>query len=272
MKTCRFTTMAMAAGILCAGTAQAGSLDPTNSPASTMHTLEEIYQKQVSTYEKVEAFVSPQTLSETTTVVNAGYYQATTLDAVDVDLAPGNIKKDVTLFGVTGTFAGMIAIEMTGQTNTYREGDDAWWSTNGVGLAWPDPRFTVVTNGADVMVTDNLTGLTWVKAPHSLSGNSVGQTWPNAIDFCNNLVYGTYSDWRLPNVRELLSLISYGSVSPALPPGHPFTGIQPDGGYWSATTFKSEINRAMYLLMNHGGISVNDKGYAFLVWPVRGGQ
>lgn len=33
------------------------------------------------------------------------------------------------------------------------------------------------------------------------------------------------SQWRLPNVRELQSLIDYGEYNPALPTGHPFTGV-----------------------------------------------
>ncbi|NIO68243.1 MAG: DUF1566 domain-containing protein, partial [Anaerolineae bacterium] len=42
-------------------------------------------------------------------------------------------------------------------------------------------------------------------------------------------------DWRLPNVRELQSLIDYGRQTPALPSGHPFTGVQ-SSLYWSSTT------------------------------------
>jgi len=52
-----------AVGLLAAGRAMAGSLDPTNASGPTMHTLEEIYPKQVDTDQKVGAFVSPQTLS-----------------------------------------------------------------------------------------------------------------------------------------------------------------------------------------------------------------
>ena len=79
-----------------------GTLDPTNAPGPTMHTLEEIYQRQVAIYQKAETIATPQTLSATTTVVEAGYYEATTLSVVDADLATVNVKSGVTIFGVAG--------------------------------------------------------------------------------------------------------------------------------------------------------------------------
>lgn len=45
-----------------------------------------------------------KTLSAANDTVSAGYYAATTLSAVDTDLAAGNIKKDVVVFGITGTY------------------------------------------------------------------------------------------------------------------------------------------------------------------------
>ena len=85
----------LTAELFVAGKAMAGSLEPTSAPGPTMHTLEEIYQK-------VNAFGQFQTLSATTTVVNAGYYAATNLAAVDPDLATGNIRGGTTIFGVAG--------------------------------------------------------------------------------------------------------------------------------------------------------------------------
>jgi len=58
------------------------------------------------------------------------------------------------------------AVAQTGQTISYRTGDDGDLET---GVAWPNPRFADLDDGT---VKDNLTGLEWVRAPHSLSGNS----------------------------------------------------------------------------------------------------
>jgi hypothetical protein len=94
----------LAAGMLMAGRAMAGNLNPTNAPGPTMHTLEEIYQK-------VGAFVSPQILSATTTVVNAGYYATTNLTQVDTDLKAENIATNVTIFGIAGTLSTQAGVQ-----------------------------------------------------------------------------------------------------------------------------------------------------------------
>jgi hypothetical protein len=95
-------------------------------------------------------------------------------------------------------------------------------------------------------VTDNLTGLMWTK-----NANIWGTlTWNTAIDSCEGYSLAGYSDWRLPNRRELESLIDASRSSPALPLGHPFTGVQsshycssstdadntPTRGAWTCTT------------------------------------
>jgi hypothetical protein len=64
------------------------------------------------------------------------------------------------------------------------------------GVAWPSPRFTV--DGTGLCVTDNLTGLMWVRPP-----DSIFRTWANALTYANGLSLCGYDDWRLPNRKEL---------------------------------------------------------------------
>ncbi len=70
----------------------------------------------------------------------------------------------------------------------------------GKGIAWPRPRFTDNGNGT---VTDNLTGLIWLK-----NANCFGlRAWNDAVSDCNGLNSGecglsddsNAGDWRLPN-------------------------------------------------------------------------
>jgi formylglycine-generating enzyme required for sulfatase activity len=167
----------------------------------------------------------------------------------------------------------MCPVPKSGQTTSYQAGDDGDLE---LGIAWPNPRFTIVTNGADLTVTDNLTGLEWIKAPHALPGNSSSKSWNSAIDFCNSLVYAGKSDWRLPSRKELMSLIDYGRYSPALPAGNPFVGVQ-NGYYWSGTSYANQTNYAWPVSMSEGsmdcysvGSGFGNKSGSYYVWAVRG--
>ncbi|MDD2240361.1 MAG: hypothetical protein PHO14_09365 [Kiritimatiellae bacterium] len=61
----------------------------------------------------------------------------------DMDLVAENFKKDVVIFGVTGTFegdsGGAITVPKTGQAMSFQTGGDGDVE---MGVAWPDPRFT----------------------------------------------------------------------------------------------------------------------------------
>ena len=202
-----------------------------------------------------------QTLSATTTVVNAGVYAATDLATVDPDLAAPNIASTSTIFGVVGTRYAPVA--KTGQLSTYGADDDGALRK---GLAWPATRFTVQANTN--CVTDNLTGLIWAR-----NANQFGTvTWSNALSSCNNLNYGGQTDWRLPNLKELLSLIDYANSGPALPSDNHFAGVQ-SGLYWSSTTLAGDTSHAWYVYLGDGNMSYDVKdGDSYYVWPVRGGQ
>ncbi len=204
-----------------------------------------------------------------------GYHDGTGSVAGDSDLVPRNIKKHVTIFGVVGTFEGGAgatyngAVPKTGQTTVYRAGDDG---THQKGVAWPNPRFT----DHGTTVTDEMTGLMWVRAPHTVSNNSGGKTWNQAIDVCiaMNAGAGTfgYTDWRLPNVSEMQSLIDFGSFSPALPAGHPFTGFF-TAHYWTSSTYAGDTSQAYSVTTIAGNAGYTYKTISsYYAWPVRGGE
>lgn len=76
-------------------------------------------------------------------------------------------------------------------------------------------------------VIDQGTGLEWQKG-----SNTSLHTWQNALAYCENLSLDTKTDWRLPNIRELKSLVDYGRYYPAIDPAVPCLS----SSYWSATT------------------------------------
>jgi len=172
-------------------------------------------------------------------------------------------------FVIVGKKQHYAPVQKTGQTTSYSGGDDGDLEK---GVSWPDPRF--IDNG-DGTVTDNLTGLIWLKMATCIgeknwteAKTSVGLLQEGSCGLSDGSCAG---DWRMPNVRELHSLIDFGSFNPALPSGHPFSIVQLDG-YWSSTTYESNIDSSWLIDIRYGDVCVYSKGTVFYVWPVRGGN
>jgi len=108
-----------------------------------------------------------------------------------------------------------VLLARTGQTTSYAPGDDGDLQ---MGVPSPTPRF--IDNG-DGTATDRLIGLTWTK-----DGSLYFIHWSDALSACNAYSVGTLDDWRMPNIRELQSLLDYEQSNPMLPVGHPFINIQ----------------------------------------------
>jgi len=160
----------------------------------------------------------------------------------------------------------------TGQTRSFSIGDDGYHQ-RGLPLTPPHgPRFT---NNRDGTITDRLTGLIWLKAA---GGSRGAEDWATAIAFCNKLKDGTAGlrdksrpgDWRLPNVRELHSLIDYAKHDPALPGGHPFTKAT-GGPHWTSTTSPGDPESAFSMNLTEGRLWIHNKQTREYVWAVRGG-
>jgi hypothetical protein len=161
----------------------------------------------------------------------------------------------------------------TGQTTSYASGDDGDLEK---GVSWPVFRFT---DHGDGTITDNLTGLMWSKNANLPNGE---KTWQGALDYVksinNGAGLGGYNDWRLPNRKELFSLIDHSRYNPALPSGHPFPNVQgayPNveaDPYWSSTTFANTTNNAWVVGMWSGSVNGGYKPSFGYVWPVRSGQ
>lgn len=131
------------------------------------------------------------------------------------------------------------------------------------GCSWHQPRFVI----DDMTVTDNLTGLCWLKETDLTGGAVNWQEALQAVSRMNHDKISDRSDWQLPNINALESLIDCSQHSPALPIGHPFTCLRE--GYWSSTTSSFETDWSWVLYLRKGALGVGHKsGRTFYVWPV----
>jgi hypothetical protein len=84
-------------------------------------------------------------------------------------------------------------------------------------------------DNGDNTITDTATGLMWTKL-----ADLDAKTWQEALAFCENLTFAGYSDWRLPNIKELRSIVDYTTEVPAI--DQIFFPDTIGSPYWSSTT------------------------------------
>lgn len=140
-----------------------------------------------------------------------------------------------------------------------------------VGIPWPEPRFVVCKADAhgDNEVLDRLTGLIWCRNANLAE---FPLTWQQALDFVatmNREQRFGQRDWRMPNRRELRSLLSLQTRLPSLPEHHPFIDVF-NGWYWSATTAAISPAHAWYVALDGARMFYGGKDQSFMLWPVRG--
>lgn len=102
------------------------------------------------------------------------------------------------------------------------------------GTALPQASFETQTlNGQDV-VKDVSSGLMWQKEYEE------SKTWQQALDYCKNLTYAGFSDWRLPNKNEAASLLNNDLTET---PYSDFPDM-PDSNFWTSSNRVDDLARA----------------------------
>ena len=253
-----------------AGTAGSESTftEPSSGPtAGTGHTLDEVMAKAPAV-DASGATVADVASGKTFWGLTSGVWGTRTGTATLGDTYEAGVPKtgQTKCYNAGGT---EITCTSTGQDGEYQKG-----------VSWPSTRFITSTTG---IVTDTLTGLIWLKDGDCMGqrvwGGEANETFDvigdlNAgTDFtCDSYTAGDYSDWRLPNVRELYSLIHLGqSNSATWLNTQGFSGVRSDY-YWTSTTYAYNASFAWYVNLDYGFVSYNNRTYTYYVWPVRGGQ
>jgi hypothetical protein len=302
----------------------AGNPDSPSAPGATnSFTLEDIYNRLDTGADGAQStFTEPGVAPGTGTMHTLNETMSKSPARDDANGATtGEVADGKTFWGLnvaggewglqTGTAnvcASPAGVPKTGQTECYKSASPWGTCTCGTadcpsgqdgdlekGVAWPTPRFTDNGNGT---VTDNLTGLIWLRDANCAEGTI---TWDNALLYSNALYDGCpdcfdnhgdcglsdgsiAGDWRLPNLKELLSLFTYGfDYDPAVPntagtgqwaEGDPFHDVVDDNYYWSSTSdLDGSGHYAWCVDGGSGGTVSNEKGTGLFnkrhVWPVR---
>jgi hypothetical protein len=111
----------------------------------------------------------------------------------------------------------------------------------------PDSRYTIYTDGTAI---DHQTNLIWMRCTIGRTINSNTNNcdrfseapkyiWKDALDLASNYTFAGHSDWRLPNIKELISIIDTTCAVPAANKNIFPSLERNDTGYWSSTLQKS---------------------------------
>jgi hypothetical protein len=98
----------------------------------------------------------------------------------------------------------------------------------------------------DGTISDKNTGLMWQQLPPTEK-----KTWEQALSYCENLTLGNKSDWRMPNQKELRSLVDYSKANPSIHTTY-FPNTFTDDIFWSSTTNASTTNLAWGIKFEYG--------------------
>jgi len=152
-------------------------------------------------------------------------------------------------------------------------------------VKWPAPRFTNADGTSPVtgsVVVDQRTGLMWTvdsNAPGPASCvPGAAKTLQGAIDYIaclNTNGYLGYRDWRLPNRKELFSLLDYEQAVPAAwVSTQGFSNVQDYYcyDYWLSAPDTPSKDLGIFADLGYGAVYYSNKSRSYYVWPVRAGK
>ena len=158
--------------------------------------------------------------------------------------------KQRTIVAITAALLGLLATSVCPAQSVYSYSADAGGTAN-------------------ALVTDSKTGLTWQRcsagqsfAAGTCSGTANSYTHEEALAYAK-----TQTGWRLPNVKELSSLVDTGFIGPAInSTAFPAT---PSFFAWTSSPYASDPTSAWVVLFAEGSVSASSRSNAAHVRLVR---
>lgn len=141
--------------------------------------------------------------------------------------------------------------------------------TSNVTQTTPDSEFVDHDDGT---LSHAKTGLMWAQCSEgtsgsSCSGNGTLYNWRSALLKAESSSRSGYTDWRLPSIKELLTLVENSCLSPAIN-GSIFPGTK-NSNYWSSSTYSSNQTNVWVLNFAEGSRTNKPKDDAYFIRLVR---
>lgn len=184
-------------------------------------------------------------------------------------VACGSVNKSENLGQVTNendTTVNNYVLTSTGQTTLYgmdgevlsniKENDSLY----GQDANYQKGAKMSYTNNGNGTITDNVTGLMWQEVP-----SDEDFTWQKAVDYCNELELGGYSDWRMPTAKELFSIQNYGKSWPYIDTTYFKLAsgmITKDEQFWTSNKYVGIIERGSNSAFGVNAVTGHIKSYS----------
>jgi hypothetical protein len=162
-----------------------------------------------------------------------GTAAASIMNANEATQSPSATESNLVYLPIVATEQNTVTLSYpvvdTGQTKCYDDHSEISCPAEGQAYYWQDgqidgnqPSYILSDDG--LTIRDNVTGLTWTQSP-DLNGDgeidvndklsfAEAQVYPDTLNAAN---FGGYSDWRLPTIKELYSLMSFAGTDPSGP-------------------------------------------------------
>lgn len=135
----------------------------------------------------------------------------------------------------------------------------------------PDSRF--VDNG-DGTVNDEQTGLIWMRCALGQNwdgatciGSASTYTWQQALTVAEGNVFGGSDAWRLPNIKELNSIIERACVEPSI--NQSIFPVTSSSGFWSSSLKADSDDYGWFVSFGNGSSNYTLRYYDGYIRLVR---
>ncbi len=153
----------------------------------------------------------------------------------------------------------------------------AWAATCNDNIPETTPTAAFDLSATDGTVIHNATGLMWSRCAlgqtwsnNTCEGTASTHSWTSALTEAGNSTLAGYNDWRVPNLKELASIVERRCHSPAV--NEIVFPATPGSFFWSASVYVFSATEAWVVSFNVGHAFIDVKGDTDRVRLVRGGQ